>query len=200
MRLSQKYPVPAEVALLYEFANSLDLRRFVEQGAAHVGGDELASARSLRDWMEPRGLLKRGERVDADDHRRAVALREAVRSFLKSRREDRPADAAAMRRLNEASADFPLVLKAANSGAVFLQPAPSASGLARVLAELQLLADTGQLHRLKMCASDECRWVFFDRSKPGNRRWCSSALCGNRQKTRTYRQKRRGSSPEADHD
>jgi hypothetical protein len=28
---------------------------------------------------------------------------------------------------------------------------------------------------------------FYDRSKPGNRRWCSSVLCGNREKTRSYR-------------
>ena len=42
----------------------------------------------------------------------------------------------------------------------------------------------GTLDRLKMCASDECRRVFFDRSKPATRRWCMSSLCGNRMKTR----------------
>src|SRR5262245_45863273 len=131
MRWSQKHHVPAEVALLYDFANSLDLRRFVERGVAHAGGDELATQRQLKDWMSTRGLVKRGERVDADDLGRAVALREAVRSFLETRREDRPADAAAVRRLNEVSAAFPLVLKAASDGAVSLEPAPAASGLAR---------------------------------------------------------------------
>jgi len=29
--------------------------------------------------------------------------------------------------------------------------------------------------------------IVYDRSKPGNRRWCSSALSGNRDKTRNYR-------------
>jgi predicted RNA-binding Zn ribbon-like protein len=33
--------------------------------------------------------------------------------------------------------------------------------------------------------------VFFDRSKPATRRWCMSTLCGNRMKTRTYRERRR---------
>jgi predicted RNA-binding Zn ribbon-like protein len=200
MRLSQKYQVPAEVALLYDFANSLDLRRFVEQGVAHVGGDELGTPERIKSWMQARGLLKRGERVDADDHRRALALRAAMRSVLEAKRGDRPADAAAVRRLNEASAHFPLVLRVSNAGAALLQPAPAASELGRVLAELQVLADTGGLQRLKMCASDECRWVFFDKSKPGNRRWCSSALCGNRQKTRSYRQRQRRSLPESDAD
>jgi predicted RNA-binding Zn ribbon-like protein len=198
MRLSEKYPVPAEVALLYDFANSLDLRRFVEQGAAHAGGDELATARQLKDWMQARGLLRKGERIDGVDHHRALALREAVRSFLKIATEDGQGSAAALRRFNEASADFPLVLGVSSAGAVTLQPAPRASGLARILAELQLLADTDRLGRLKMCASDDCRWIFFDRSKPGNRRWCSSALCGNRQKTRAYRERQRQSPPNAD--
>jgi hypothetical protein len=34
-----------------------------------------------------------------------------------------------------------------------------------------------RLDRLKMCASEECRWVFYDRSKPGTGRRCASALC-----------------------
>jgi predicted RNA-binding Zn ribbon-like protein len=53
------------------------------------------------------------------------------------------------------------------------------------------LAKTDRLARLKTCASEECRWIFFDRSKPANRHWCASNLCGNRQKTRTYRRKLR---------
>jgi predicted RNA-binding Zn ribbon-like protein len=53
------------------------------------------------------------------------------------------------------------------------------------------LAKTDRLARLKTCASEDCRWIFFDRSKPANRHWCSSNLCGNRQKTRTYRLRHR---------
>ena len=70
------------------------------------------------------------------------------------------------------------------------RPAP-AGGLGNVLAELYRLAETGKLDHLKLCNSDECRWMFYDHSKPANRRWCSSALCGNRQKTRDYRSRRR---------
>jgi predicted RNA-binding Zn ribbon-like protein len=60
-----------------------------------------------------------------------------------------------------------------------------------VLAALVRLSDSGRLERVKICDSDECRWVFYDRSKPGNRRWCSSDRCGNREKTRTYRNRHR---------
>ena len=33
--------------------------------------------------------------------------------------------------------------------------------------------------RLKRCAGANCGWFFFDRSKPGRRRWCDMATCGN---------------------
>jgi predicted RNA-binding Zn ribbon-like protein len=141
--------------------------------------------------MRARDLLKRGEHIDAEDHCQALALREALRSFLQVSPEDRPGDSRAARRLDQASANFPLALKVSDAGAITLQPAHGSSPLSHILAELHLLADTDRLDRLKMCASDECRWIFFDRSKSRNRRWCSSALCGNRQKTRSYRRRRR---------
>jgi hypothetical protein len=60
MRLSEQYQVPQELALLYEFVNSVDLRRFVEQGAQHATRDELTSAAQFAGWMRARGLLKKG--------------------------------------------------------------------------------------------------------------------------------------------
>ena len=65
--------------------------------------------------------------------------------------------------------------------------AGATSGLGTILVELVRLSDSGRLARVKTCDSDECRWIFYDRSKPGNQRWCSSVLCGNREKTRSYR-------------
>src|ERR1700722_14732990 len=57
MRLSEKYDVPQELALLYDFVNTLDRRRFVEQGVVHAGGDELATPREMESWMRRHGLL-----------------------------------------------------------------------------------------------------------------------------------------------
>ncbi|MBV9985104.1 CGNR zinc finger domain-containing protein, partial [Bradyrhizobium sp.] len=66
------------------------------------------------------------------------------------------------------------------------------AGLSVLAAELYDGARNGSLDRLKMCAAEECRRVFFDRSKPATRRWCMSTLCGNRMKTRAYRERQRG--------
>jgi predicted RNA-binding Zn ribbon-like protein len=61
------------------------------------------------------------------------------------------------------------------------------------------LSDGGRLARVKTCDSEECRWIFYDRSKLSNHRWCSSDRCGNREKTRTYRDRqRRGAGQSAE--
>jgi predicted RNA-binding Zn ribbon-like protein len=190
MRLSKKFSVPGDLALLYDFVNSLDLRRYREKGARHAPADELETVARLEAWLDARGLLD-GKKLDKAEHRRALELREALRAFLQGAPADRRG--AVVARLDASAACYPLAVAVSEAGTIGLRPrrGPSSGGLARVLAELLRLSETGRLDRLKMCASDQCRWIFFDRSKPTNRRWCSSALCGNREKTRTYRRRRR---------
>jgi predicted RNA-binding Zn ribbon-like protein len=190
MRLSKKFLVPPALALLYDFVNSVDLRQYTEKGVQHGRHDELATARQLEEWMRERDLLEAGERISAHGQRTAVKLREALRGYLQVGPEDRAGEIQATAQLNEISRAFPLVV-AASADRITLAPAPGSSALGLVLGEFHVLAATARLDRLKMCSSEECHWVFYDRSKPGNRRWCSSALCGNRHKTRSYRQRQR---------
>jgi predicted RNA-binding Zn ribbon-like protein len=192
MRLSERHSIPRELALLYEFVNSLDLRCFVEQGVPHPTGDEIGTPDQLRKWMRTRGLLARGATVNADAHRQALQLRKAIRDFIGTAPDARARRPELAASLSRAGTAFPLVVQARGNGLIALEPAPGASGLGSVLAELRRLDEVGALDRLKMCASNECHWVFYDRSKPGNRRWCSSILCGNREKTRSYRSRKRG--------
>jgi predicted RNA-binding Zn ribbon-like protein len=44
--------------------------------------------------------------------------------------------------------------------------------------------------RLRVCASETCRWVFVDRSPGGRRRWCEMRTCGNRAKVARHRARR----------
>jgi predicted RNA-binding Zn ribbon-like protein len=41
--------------------------------------------------------------------------------------------------------------------------------------------------RLRLCADERCSLVFYDESRPGQRRWCATARCGNRANTKAYR-------------
>jgi predicted RNA-binding Zn ribbon-like protein len=191
MRLSRKYPVPADLALLYEFINSLDERHFVKDRAELEGSDALGSVEQLEAWMRERGLLGAGVRLDTKCLNKARKLRRALRELLLREPADRN-DPAVAAELNAIAAEYPLLVQIAK-GTPVLEPRPGvrSGGLAAILGELQRAAHTGALDRLKICASDECRWAFFDRSKPATRRWCNSGLCGNREKTRAYRERQR---------
>jgi predicted RNA-binding Zn ribbon-like protein len=63
--------------------------------------------------------------------------------------------------------------------------------LGDVLAAVGRTVAAGTWERLKICANDECRWAFYDRSKNRAGRWCTMAVCGNRTKTRVYRERHR---------
>jgi predicted RNA-binding Zn ribbon-like protein len=201
MRLSRRYPVPGELAVLYEFVNSLDLRSFVEHGVQHAGGDELGTRRELEGWMRYRGLLAKGAQLDEEDHRKALQLRHSLRAFLQLAPAVRRRDTNAITLVNTSAAAFPLIVQVSKTGKIRLQPVAGlgCSGLGSILAELQYAAETAKLDRLKMCAAEDCRRVFYDRSKPGTRRWCASTLCGNRQKTRAYRRRQGQKRTTSDH-
>ncbi len=60
--------------------------------------------------------------------------------------------------------------------------------LARSVAET-LVSD--ELHHLKKCASETCLWLFLDRTRNRQRRWCEMRICGNRAKVRAHRRRAR---------
>jgi predicted RNA-binding Zn ribbon-like protein len=59
--------------------------------------------------------------------------------------------------------------------------------LARIAEPIVREIGDGREDRFRICANDMCAWVFFDESRPGNRRWCDMATCGNRAKARRHR-------------
>ena len=190
-KASRKFHVPDELANLYDFANTLDLRRFTHHGVQHPQSDELTDPDKLQAWLRDRNLVQPGDRVSPIGFQRALQLRRALRDYLECLPASRHSNQKVVDALNRAMRPFALTVEAARSGMTLKSYEQSAAGLSRLVAELYNAETRNQLARLKMCASDECRRVFFDRSKPGSRRWCQSTLCGNRDKTRAYRQRQR---------
>lgn len=45
--------------------------------------------------------------------------------------------------------------------------------------------------RLRPCANGECRLFLLDRSRANRARWCSMAVCGNREKARRHYERTR---------
>ncbi len=79
---SRKFKVPDELANLYDFANSLDVRHFTHHGVAHMQCDELASPREFEAWMSQRGLLSPGAKITPAMFETALQLRTGVRFYL----------------------------------------------------------------------------------------------------------------------
>ncbi|HEX5830906.1 MAG TPA: ABATE domain-containing protein [Gemmatimonadaceae bacterium] len=50
-------------------------------------------------------------------------------------------------------------------------------------AAAELLASS-EAARLRVCAGDDCGWVYVDRSRNGLRRWCEMSTCGTTEKNR----------------
>lgn len=58
--------------------------------------------------------------------------------------------------------------------------------LSIIIKDIVELLTSNKLDRLKVCADDNCGWVFLDTSKNKSRRWCSMQDCGNRAKARRH--------------
>jgi predicted RNA-binding Zn ribbon-like protein len=82
------------------------------------------------------------------------------------------------------------------TGGATLRPVVGLTGTdaltALVAAAVAASVVDGNWPRLKACASDTCRWVYYDRSPAGRSRWCTMAICGSRAKMRTYRRNKTG--------
>ena len=66
-----------------------------------------------------------------------------------------------------------------------------------VWSAVELLRSEG-LERVGECAGADCRWLFIDRSRRHNRKWCDMGDCGNRAKVRRHYQKaKRTQQPDA---
>jgi predicted RNA-binding Zn ribbon-like protein len=61
---------------------------------------------------------------------------------------------------------------------------------ARLLLAIECLQAQGAWPRLKACTDDGCQWAFFDTTRNRSRTWCSMEECGNKEKTRRYRERK----------
>jgi predicted RNA-binding Zn ribbon-like protein len=75
---------------------------------------------------------------------------------------------------------------------------PIDDALARLADPLVTELVSGRPERIKICDNDTCRWVFYDNSRTGRRRWCDMATCGNRAKAARHRARERAAEGAAD--
>jgi len=55
-----------------------------------------------------------------------------------------------------------------------------------VVRDAAALLTSPEAGRVRLCASQDCAWLFLDTSKNRSRRWCDMSGCGNRAKARRH--------------
>lgn len=176
-------PAPGDLGLVQAFVNTLDIES---------GTDQFRDAESLRTWLIDNGLISAGVPVGDADVRLVLHVREALRE-LAAANNGEAANEEAVETLNRAADNARLAIRFENENRASLTPKlPGVDGaLARILGIVYTAMVDGTWPRFKACRSDECRWVYFDRSKNRSSTWCSMRVCGNREKARTYRTRHR---------
>lgn len=53
------------------------------------------------------------------------------------------------------------------------------------------LLTSNELHRVRICAAEDCNWIFLDTSRNRARRWCDMESCGNRAKAHRHYTRRK---------
>jgi predicted RNA-binding Zn ribbon-like protein len=77
-------------------------------------------------------------------------------------------------------------------GAVELRQAAGDPLIGRLAQLVGELVESGRWTRMRLCANDTCRSVFYDTSRSRTQRWHSYEICGNRHNVAAYRNRARG--------
>lgn len=188
-------------AACLDFANTVNGFRGVSpRERIHAYADLVAFARhaGLVGDAQSRRLLAEARRRPADAEatlREAIALREAMAAAFGAVAggAEPPAEALEVvnRHLSRALSRRRLRRGAACCTLAWDDdPAALDAPLWPVVASAaELLASEAELGRVRMCGlseSQECSWLFVDRTKSRTRRWCSMKDCGNVAKARRH--------------
>ncbi|MCV7298747.1 CGNR zinc finger domain-containing protein [Mycobacterium barrassiae] len=179
-------PAPGPLLRVQALVNTVELP---------AGPDRLADAADARPWLIDQGLLAPGTALSDADLQQLRDVREALRALL-LRNGDGPAPTEAeLAPLRAVAAGGAARAEFDADGAVRL--AAAGESVSERLVELLLIVRDAQRDgswaRLKVCANDECRWAFYDRSRNHGGTWCEMSTCGNKLKNREFRARRKAS-------
>ena len=183
-----------------DFVNTLEFSKGVPR-------DDLTSAAVAVAWFQHHALLH-GETaaqlvadVAHDDAaadkllQRVQKTRGALRDLLVAAVERRTPSDTALREVNRAlRAQYVYELVPAADGVSLdhrHEGDPIAGALARLSEAIARELTQDDKERLRICANDECRWVFRDNSPAGRRKWCDMSSCGNRAKAARHRERQK---------
>lgn len=172
----------------------LDLIATADPGS---GSEPLLDSQLLGRWLLGVGLLPAGTAVHVVDGPwtvRFVDLRLWIDQLIRAELGGRYADSA-LERVNAVASGAPPSIRAVRKGSGplvrALGSAPECGALLAAVARdaVDLLTDPEALARLRECEGESCRRVYLDTSRGRRRRWCSSEVCGNRERVARHRRR-----------
>jgi predicted RNA-binding Zn ribbon-like protein len=147
---------------------------------AGVASDATALTGHARSAAEREALL-----------RRLITTRTALRDVAHAVAHEEAPPRAAIAEVNRALASRERIELVAADDGVRLGHSHVGDPIDDVLARIAepIVREIGNGHddRIRICANDTCRWIFYDESRAGRRRWCDMATCGNRAKAQRHR-------------
>jgi len=171
--------VPGDVEVVRDFVNTTD---------HETGSDDLTSTAELTSYLHRAGLLTRRTASTPDDLSLARDLRQGLRHALELNHDGASESLPGLgRTLSRLSVQLSW---AGNSVELVPVCAGVPGALARIALAMNRTVAAGTWWRLKICASHECEWAYYDNSKNRSRTWCEYG-CGNRLKVRAYRERQR---------
>ncbi|GAA0923893.1 CGNR zinc finger domain-containing protein [Streptomyces thermoalcalitolerans] len=161
--------------------------------------ERLHSLAPLCAWITGAGLVPAGTALThahaswlAAFHELRSDIRQLVHGYLAG--ESRPYDLA-LAHVNEVARAAPPAPRAVRGedGTLVREVAgpPECAALLAVVARdaVDLLTDPAARARLRQCEGDNCPIVYLDTSRGRRRRWCSSEVCGNRERVARHRRR-----------
>jgi predicted RNA-binding Zn ribbon-like protein len=190
--------VPLETA--FDFLNTIEL----EDGALV---ERLTSLDTALAWLVDAGVASDATSIAALARSaasrdallgRLIKTRTALRDVAHAVNHEEPPSRAAIDEVNRALASRERVELVAADDGVRLGHSHIGDAIDDILARIAepIVREIGNGHdeRIRICANDTCRWLFYDESRAGRRRWCDMATCGNRAKAQRHRARQRESA------
>lgn len=152
--------------------------------------ERLLSPEDLARWISETGLVDTQPEVSVHQLAKGRKLREAINRLARPGVVPEPGD---REELNRWAAREQLAPQLTSEGLLSWDAGrrPVEAMFATIAADAVDLLSGPLAGRIRECGAPDCALLFVDTSRPGGRRWCSTAACGNRVRTKAYRQRRK---------
>ncbi|TWV41344.1 CGNR zinc finger domain-containing protein [Streptomyces misionensis] len=160
--------------------------------------EQLVSVGALCAWIQGAGIVPAGTALGHADASWIGPFREVrghVQQLVLPGGEDTAAYRRALVRVNDLAAGVPPAPRAVRRrGGDLVRELAAPPGPAALLALLardtvELITDPVARAAVRECEGDNCSLVYLDTSRGRRRRWCSSEVCGNRERVARHRRR-----------